>query len=307
MAAAKPKAKPDSKAKAKDNKDKRTPQDYGYVKGFLDDHPQIARLVKKAVKEGWTKDRLQGSVKETRWWRNTEESQRRADLLESESPAEYQGRIADITTKLATQAQAMGISYTPAQLSKYAAMAFRNGYTPEEITQWLGSHGGLDVEDAKGAAAVTADGLREMAQGYGLKMTNATIARAVRSGLQSGDPSGFLAGYQDTLREQAKTAFPSVADQLDRGLTVRDIMSNNLQMAGQELGIDPDSLDISDPKWTRMLTGGEGGGPMDQMTWQRTYRNDTQYGWNKTPAAKEQAGQLASQLAQLMGVSGFGG
>jgi hypothetical protein len=285
--------------KKKPDPDKKTPKDYGFVKAFLDDHPAVKRIVRKAVKEGWTTERFQGSLKDTQWWKSHTDAQRKADVLSTERPEEYQRQIDVIAGDLTRQAQAMGLTYSPAQIQKYATMAFRNGYTANEITQYLGGHGGLDVDDATGSAGVSASGLREMAQAYGLKLSDATVARQVRAALSSGDPSGYLTGYQQTLATQAKSMYPTIADWLEQGHTVQERLEPFLEAAGQQLGIDPSAIDITDPKWTKVLNNGNGQ-VMSQDQWLTTLRTDQSYGWAKTSSAKNQASDFANQLLGLM-------
>lgn len=301
MAENKGRGKGDGKGKGgKKDPDKRTVQDYGFVKAFLEDHPAVKRLVRTAVREQWTPDRLQNAVKETPWWRNFNDAQKKADLFASENPAEWQRQIDAKKVQLTQQTQQMGLSYTPAQIDSYARLALRNGYSDEEINSYLAGHGSFDVEDASGAASVTVDALREMASAYGLRMSDATLNKQVRAALGSGDTSTFLQGYADTLREQAKMMYPSIADRLDSGATLRDIASPYLEIAGSELGVDPNSFDLTDPKWTRMLTGGLNGAPMDQTQWMASLRSDQTYGWGKSNNAKQQAAEFGQRLAGLM-------
>lgn len=282
-----------------ENKDKKTYEDYGFVRAFLDDHPAVRRLVNKAVKEQWPKDRLQGAVKETYWWREHSDSQKKADLLASENPQEWERQIEAMKVQLGTQAQQMGLTFTPAQIQAYANTALRNGYSSQEMTSWLAGHGAFDVEDASGAASMTIDALRETAAAYGVRMSDATLRSQVKKALGSGDTGSFLQGYEDTLREQAKMLYPSIADKLDRGLTVRDVASPLLEIAGAELGEDPNGFDLTDPKWTAMFNG-ENGVPMNQDQWMAKLRTDNRYGWAKTNNAKNQAGDFAQQLLGLM-------
>lgn len=297
MAEDKGKNKNDNKGKK--DKDKRTIQDYGFVEAFLDDHPAVRRLVRQAVREQWTTDRLQNAVKETPWWRNFSDAQKKADLLEAENPAEWARQIDATKVQLTQQIQQMGLDYTPQEIDRYARLALRSGYSNEEITSYLAGHGALDVEDASGAASVTIDALREMASAYGLRMSDSTLSRQVRNALGSGDTNTFLQGYEDTLREQAKMMYPGIADRLDRGMSLRDVVSPYLELAGSELGVDPNSFDLTDPKWTRMISGPDGS-VMNQDQWIASLRSDEAYGWGKTNNAKQQAADFGQRLAGLM-------
>lgn len=283
-----------------DKKDKGDYRDYGFVKSFLADHPAVKRLVKKAVKEQWTPQRFQGALKETNFWRNLSAQQRKATLLENEQPEEYARQLDLMGQQIGQLSEQMGLSLDPAQAKAYARTAFRNGYSAQEITEYLARRGDFDVEDAEGAAAVTVDGLRSMAASFGLRLSSPTLVSQVRAALATGNPQQYLDGYVDRLREQAKVLFPGITNYLDNGGTVKDYLSPYLEMAGQELGIDPNALDITDPKWTKVINGGPDGTPMNQDQWMATVRSDERYGWAKTSNAKNQAADFANQMLALM-------
>lgn len=292
-----PKNKNKDGGKSKD-KDRRTAKDYGFVKAFLDDHPRIGRLVRKAVKEQWTPERFQTEIQDTSWWRDRANSQRKAEVLEANDPGEWSRMVSAMEAQVRVEIGQMGIDYSDAEIKKYAESAVRNGYSAQEVTSYLAGHGALDVDDADGAASVTVDAFRQMAAMYGLKMSDSTLTAKVREALGSGNASGFISGYEDTLREQAKMMYPSIADKLDT-MSLRDIASPFLETAAQELGVDPNSLDLTDPKWTRMFRS-QDGTLMNPDQWMATLRSDQAYGWGKTNNAKNQAGDFAQRIAALM-------
>src|SRR5690242_1146354 len=60
--------------------------DYGYVGAILD-NPEVGQVLRTAAAQGWTKERLQGAIFNTNWWRNTSASQRAWEVLKSTDPA----------------------------------------------------------------------------------------------------------------------------------------------------------------------------------------------------------------------------
>lgn len=288
--------------KKKDDKDQKSFKNYGFVKAFLDSHPQVKKKVKLAVKHGWTPDRLQSEVKTTTWWKTSTESQRKADLMMTSDPAQWNRMIVTSRDEIRQQAEQMGLSLTTSELTKYAEQALRNGYSAQDITSWIAREGDYDQEHAQGNASIAIDELRKMAQSYGVRLSPTTMNNYVRK-ILSGNMD--MAGLEDTIREQAKTMYPSISGYLDKGSTARDVMDGRLEWAAGELGLDPDQFDITDNKWSKMLSGGADG-LMTMDEWQKTVRTQAEYGWNKTANAKQQAADMASGLARLMGVSGVG-
>lgn len=283
--------------KKKDDKDQKSFKNYGFVKAFLDSHPQVKKKVKLAVKHGWTPDRLQGEVKTTTWWKTSTESQRKADLLSTSDPAQWNRMITTSRDEIRQQAEQMGLSLTTSELTKYAEQALRNGYSAQDITSWIAREGDYDQEQAKGNASIAIDELREMADSYGITLSPGTMNNYVRQILGG---KTDMQGLTDVIREQAKVLYPSIGGYLDKGGTVKDYLSPYMEMASQELGLPVQQMSMLDTKWTAAINGNPDGAAMTQDQWMAKIRTDARYGWDKTLNAKQQVGDAMSQLLTLM-------
>jgi len=113
------------------------------------------------------------------------------------------------------------------------------------------------------------------------------------------------AEFADYVKEQSKSLFPTLAAAIDRGITVADYATPYRSLAAQTLEVAPESINLSDAKWRRALDGSrdDKGAPMAMSLseWERTIKNDGQYGWDRTKQARQQAAQFASTLMEKMG------
>lgn len=290
MATKKAPAKPAAKPKA-------TYADYGFVGSFLAAHPDVKKVVDQAVKNGWTQQRLEAAVKGTSWWKNRTDAQRQYDLLTKENPKEV-ARQTDLAKQAITQkAQSMGVTLTDKQIADLATYSVMNKASDGELQTKIAAN--LQIagqgQAQGGSAGVTIDALRQGAQTYGITLSDDTLLSYARQ-IEGG--AGNLQGFQDAMREQAKTLYPSIAQHLDRGLTVKDVADPYLQMASKELGVNPADFDLTDPRWTKALTGASGG-TMTADEWYTTMRTDSRYGWDKSMTAKQQAFDLGTSLRQM--------
>src|SRR5690348_11276268 len=57
-------------------------EQYGYVGAILD-NPEVGGLLRQAANNGWTKERLQGAIFQTNWWKTTSATARAWEVLKS--------------------------------------------------------------------------------------------------------------------------------------------------------------------------------------------------------------------------------
>lgn len=278
---------------------KPTYADYGYVKAFLEAHPDVKRKVDAAIKGGWTPARLEGEIRTTKWWTSRTETQRKWDLLSTEQPAEAKRMIEAKSTEIRQIASRMGITLTDDQIENYAKFSVRDGKTDAEMQVSLASRITLADEDSGkpqvGQAATVVDSLRQQAAEYGVTITDQNLQRWTRQivGGQR-DPQEL----EDTFRESAKALYPPLADILDKGQTVKGFVSPYLDIASKQLGLAPDLMDLQDSKWTAMI---QSGGILSADDWTKKLRTDSAYGWNQTDGAKREAMSFVSTLGSIFG------
>jgi hypothetical protein len=155
----------------------------------------------------------------------------------------------------------------------------------------------LENAPITGQAGVTVVGLRQMAEDYGVSVSDNRLEKQIQKVL-SGEID--VAGLQGWYIKQAKQLYPTLEGELDEGTTVADMLASYQEIAARELGIPADQMDPTNPKWTAALTAGKNG-RMTADEWQYHLRNNKRYGWDKTSGAKQQAVDLAAQLAQAFG------
>ena len=281
-----------------------TAMDYGYVQSFLTAHPDVAAKIKTAVAQGWTPARLQAEIRTTPWWTTRTEAQRQADVLAKDNPAEYARQIALRKADLATQASAMGLTLSDADLSSMATTFFANGASNGEVQSALAMKFKMPAEGTAvtGDAGTTVDALQSLATAYAVPLDAGTAQKYTQQVLAG---KTTVAGLTDLFREHAKILYPAVASFLDKNpqMTVQDYATPYLQIASKELGVPTGSMDLTDSKWSKVLTSGANG-PMTADEWTKTVRNDPQYQWGQTVAAKDQAAQMATDLQRTFGALG---
>jgi hypothetical protein len=293
----KPPAKPPAKPPVKP-KPKPVAADYGYVKAFLDAHPDVAAKVTAALKAGWTSARLEAEIKNTDWWKKRTDSQRKWDVISTNNPAEAERQVSARRGELATQAKSMGVTLTPQELETIARNSIINGSTGGEVQSMLaGQYEVTAGKAATGTAGTSVDQIRALGQSYGIKISPASETAYVRDILAG---RSTVQALTDTMREQAKLLYPGIAKGLDNGSTVADYLNPYLQGAASELGVNPATFDMTDTKWTAALQG-TNGTPMSLDQWTQRIRTDVRYGFDQSPNGRKAGADLALGLGRMFG------
>jgi hypothetical protein len=164
-------------------------------------------------------------------------------------------------------------------------------------------------ETNKVQAAVTstldADAIRAVGEEYGYRVSNTEIESILTGKPEIGTASVLT---EQGLRTRAKMAvmgeMPHLKQQLDAGLTIRQIFKNYQQEAAEVLQTDPNTISFTNPKWRAALSKRDENGNVRQLSlaeWRQELRSNPDYGYQFTPQANRDATDLALTLARAFG------
>jgi hypothetical protein len=114
--------------------------------------------------------------------------------------------------------------------------------------------------------------------------------------------TGTLDAWSKQIKDAAKSKYAAFANQIDAGMTVRDVASPYLQEMASTFELDQNVLTLDDPIVQRALTGvNETGQPSLTPLWQfqRELKQDERY--FKTNKANQQFTGLATEIARQFG------
>lgn len=278
-----------------------TKAEYGFAKEFLDNHPEIKKLVDKADAQDWTLERFQAELKETKWYKRLTDAQQRWTVLTAEQPAQARAEVNDMETQIRQVASNLGVDLSKRDVKQLAERAARNGMEADDLVRIIGKQFELEKGDQTqdGQASVTIDQIRNLAADFGIKVDRHTMERWTAQVLSNRQT---VEGLIDRMREQAKLGVSDeIAALLDKGNTLRDILDPYMNQAADELGIPTNQMNTADPLWMAAL-GNKKEGPMSMEEWTARIRTDKKYGWDKTERAQQQASEMAAELGRRFGV-----
>ena len=256
----------------------------------------------------WTPDQLLAELHKTPYYQSTPAPVRQFDLLLATDPATAAQKIEqtkriidDLQRQTGITLDATGGLSSPAFAFLQQAVAY--GWDANEIKyRMLAS---VNSTHAGGELGSTAAQVRNMADQYGVPLSDDAVLDYARKLSEGAIDQAGLQGY---LIEQAKSLFPGLATALDKGITVKQYADPYLQIAAQELNINPADVNLTDQKWMAALnqidpkTGARVSMSLDD--WLRKIRTDPTYGYDKTLKAGNDATQLSVALQQRLGAIG---
>jgi hypothetical protein len=275
-------------------------EEFGWAATFLD-HAELGPLLRQAAWEGWTAQKLQTELRKTKWWQSTTEAQRRWETTAAEDPATAARTVEERAVALQQQAAQMGGNLSTAQAKTLAETALRNGWSEIDVSRALGAELVRSGQTTALRKGIIGTQIAAAASTYGVPLSEETINGWVNAIAQG---SAVAADYQRWLVDQAVSMFPALEQDLRRGLTVDQLASPYREVAARTLGVNPATIDFSDPKWNAALNVVDQSGKRRVATlaeWGDMIRRDSRYGYDQSDEAVSKAYTVASEISRAFG------
>lgn len=274
-------------------------ENYGYLVIYLR-HPEIGRIIAQAAEEGWDEARLMARLQETDWWTETSSTERAWDQLRFENPGDAAEARERTEARIRDQALRLGIHIRPRRLSRLVEDSLRYGWSEELIVDAIVAEARYRGGDLPiGSIATDTRNIAALRHRYLLPANERgafRFARRIAAGeMTMEDVDAFFA-------RRAATLYPHLADQLTNGVSVIDLFDSQIGAIADELELDPDSIDLTDPLWSQIVTHTDEAGNTRSMTIGEARRlARSQPGFRVTERAREQGSSLALTIAQKFG------
>lgn len=233
----------------------------GPLQGLLQGVPELKSILNAAIHGGylngvykpggWTTTEFQQAIEASKWYRTNSSTTREMVSLKYSDPAEYHRQAVLADQQVTQMAASMGVSLTTSQINSIAQGIMYQGWTQATIQHAIGYDytGGAG---AKGQAAQFQQQLSTIYADYGIPASQQTLDKQVQQLLQGAQT---IDTYKQYAINSAKSLYPSLTQQLDQGLTIKDIADPYIQTMANTLEIDPNTINITDPLIKRALQG----------------------------------------------------
>lgn len=275
---------------------------------LLNQVPELRHLIDQATSNNWSAAKFQNEVEDSQWWQDHSATARSILVQQANDPASYSQTFTNTKQSIASLSRHLGMDLNAGQLEAIATSALLSGNSSNQ--EWLTRQisrredysGVSDLGGLQGGMAATSQQLQQLAGDYGFKWSPSDVAVRAQNVL---DGSTTMDTYRQRLQTWAASAFPSLAQQIQSGATVKDLADPYVQSMSQLLEVDPGTLSVYTPKIRQALQGSAGKNGQLEATplWQfeKQVRSDPR--WSSTQNAMD---TMSSALVNIGDVFGFG-
>jgi hypothetical protein len=275
---------------------------YGAMATYLDD-PEIGPLLMNAATQGWDELTFNAALANTNWYKTTTGSQREWDLLSRTDPASATQKVDQLKAQIATLLSQEGLTdqFTDARITALATQLLRNGASADQIPKAV-------IAEVQYAPTVPVGKLGDTMNTVATKADQFLVpvsdqarfdwAKKIESGQATQE------GLDEYLRQQALAQYgnnTSIVDGINRGQTVRTMIDPQVQTMAQWLEVDPESINLLDPKWAGILNYQDGNVTRLANTGEASRLVKGTSDYRQTAGANREAATMAQQLAKALG------
>lgn len=276
-------------------------ESYGFVESVFNSVPELKGLFDKAVKGGWTTQKFQAELRNTKWWKTKPESVRKFIVLQASDPATARQQIDQAAIKLKQISASLGGTTNDKSIRDFAVKSLMNGWSDAQTRYELSKSITLAGDTRYGEAGENYDKIMSYAYEMGVRLSDAyvsVVAKKITSGMMS------MQEVEDGVRRTAKGQFTQWQKQIDAGQTVADLASPYFQSMSSLLELPPGSINLFDPSIKKALQWKDPAGVNSvKPMWQ--FENDLRQDkrWLKTKNAQDSSMQIAHKVLSDFGLA----
>ena len=273
---------------------------YGFFGQIANAIPELKSILTQAQQQEWMPEQFTRALNDSTWWKSNADSIRKLAILNATDPATYNQNLANAAGKIRAMASQMGRSVDADTL---ALQALSYNWDDEVIRHNVGSGALVNEEGRPGALAGDAGQIlthmSKLTTDFGVPASQDWMNQWVTR-IQSGQDS--IDGFESLVKARAKAQFPHLANQIDGGMTVRDIADPYIASYAQTLEVPETAVTMKDPAIQQALQTKNPDGtfstkPMYEFV--RQLKEDPR--WDNTKNATDEAYRFTNRLGKDMG------
>lgn len=227
---------------------------YGWALSMLRSNPELSKLFDRAVAGSYNSARFVAELRNTKWYQSRGEQQRQNEVLRKADPAEYKRRGEAVRAQVEDAYFAMfGQKPSAHVLTMMTNSAFAFGFNQNEIQNLVGSavkSSSMMKQGLGGTLGEAERQIRGTLEDYGLDYSDTWISRQLTNIATGRIDATGVANY---LRQSALSRYGAWKDELDQGMTIRDIAEPYRQLMSKVLEIPDKGISLSDPTLQKAL------------------------------------------------------
>lgn len=294
--------------------------------------PDIAPLIVQAAQTGMDEPSFLAEFQATTWYKTHSDSVRTWITLVNQDPAQALANLQAQEASMQGTLEQLGLQATQSQIMMLSQASLAQGWTDQQIKDQIAqatvvnadgtftfNFGGINSTSGKGTSpggygALTSlqQSLAALSKQFLINVSPQTIDEWVQNSLTSGQTAAQTEqAFQSYLQDTAISQFPWMQQGIAAGQTPLSLVAPYATMVSNELGVNQNTIDWTQPKWGKLLSAPDPttGTPTQNPIWKATQqlRQDPQYGWSKTPSAIQAAYSFVAGMQETMGQRSYAG
>jgi hypothetical protein len=280
---------------------------YNWSIALLNSDPELRRLFRQAVKQGWNANRFSAELQDTKWFQKHSSSWRKNETQRIVDPASWNAARKGNRATVEDLAARMGAHLTGPEMQKFADTAMALGWNQSQLQNQLGKY----IQTAKegpskgnftGAAGTAFTEIKKAALRNGYDIPSGKANQWVA------DIATGKANVEDIaqmMRESAARAYPALHNELIAGADLDDLASPYKNKMAEILEIPPDRIDLKDRTLQKALSAKDDKGKWTTMAlydFEDQLRKDDR--WQYTNNAKDTVMSEVMRLGRTFGRTG---
>lgn len=277
---------------------------YGYASSFFNTDAELKKLLAEAVKGQWTAEEFSARFMNTRWYKWHTASEKEWKALQAKNPSETQHQRQQRSADISAQAAKLGITIDPKRMSQMVEWSLMYNWDANQTSRALSAEMKYDPAKAQlGDVGAMQSQIKENAASYGVQLADRDIWSMSQKMVEGSlDQEGVL----EQIKRLAISRFPGLADEINKGMSVREVASSYTQAQGRLLEIDPNQINLAtDQSLQKALQAkGEDGKPlpggMPLWQYEESLRKDPR--WMSTKNARTEMNGVAGKVLKDFGL-----
>jgi hypothetical protein len=256
--------------------------------------------------------KFQADLINSNWYKSYAGPARLAEAAKYGDPATWKLSVAEAEKLVISEAQGLGYTLDPTQVSSLADFALHSsGGKAEGITglvlaglkKQLTTVGKINT--AGGMAATGVSGLKSTAASYLVgHLFNDDWYKSQEDLILKGETT--QSAVEGMIKAASKSAYSSISDQIDAGLKPKDVFLPNVNRIANILEIDPSQVDVTNPKYASMIFSQDAKDPSKQIlksSWQSEIDAKKSPEWGFTKNSRESLDSVAHSVLTSLGMT----
>lgn len=281
--------------------------DYNWSMALLNSDPDLRRLFRSAVTNGWSEARFVAEMQDTDWFRKHSDSYRQNEIARITNPATWKQARKQAEAQFSNMAASTGSQLSDKAMKKLVDSTMAFGWNEAQQQDFLAKYVSQE-RDGEFKGQYTGDAgnnslnILKTSSANGYKIPKGSMDKWLRE-IAAGDNT--VSQVQEHIRRQTAKVYTGFADELFAGADLNELASPYTRSMSQLLELNENDIPMTDKTIMKAMSYKDAKGKAIAMPlheFEDNLRQDSR--WLRTDNAHQQVMGSANNLLRSFGLIG---